>query len=76
MPLTDYATRSQCWTCDLPPEILAEIHAARIASESGGRKIGPDTIIAWLVGEKGYKREEIRRGSLNFHLQSRHWERV
>lgn len=59
-----------CWTCQLPAEIREEIDAARRE-----HRVGPDTVIDWLVEEKGYRREECRRGSLCNHFRQRHHER-
>lgn len=71
MSLDEFASREKCWTCALPPEIREEIDRTRRES---ARKIGPDTVIHWLVAEKGYDRRDIKRGSINYHFQQRHHE--
>lgn len=58
-----------CWVCNLPAEIRDEIDQVRRE-----HRVGPDTVIDWLVAEKGYRREECRRGALCNHFQQRHHE--
>ena len=55
--------------------MLDEINETRRDAEKRGVKVGPDTVIRWLVAEKGYERSGVKRGSLNYHFQMRHHER-
>lgn len=68
--LADYArtARYECWTCNsLPPELLAELNETRRTT-----RIGPDSVIRWLIEEHGWDRQDIKRGSINYHFQSGH----
>jgi hypothetical protein len=69
MALTEYAKGRGCWACNLPPDIRQEIDEVRRATG-----IGPDQVIKWLIREKGYAPDQIRRGSLNNHFVAGHHE--
>lgn len=54
----------KCWTCSLPPDLLASIHKAR----AKGAEL--PSIIDYMVSRLGYQQKDAAK--LKWHFGSRH----